>query len=61
MTPEQQREQDRLLKEGTGWDCTEFARDIEGADSEALERRVLAIGDEFDCYVFARDVRGADQ
>lgn len=36
--------QEIILKDGTAEDCYSFARDVKGADIEALQKRVLEIG-----------------
>lgn len=60
MTKDQIIEQARVLEIGDGWECYWFARDVEGADIEALQARVLAVGNGWNCYCFARDIKGAD-
>ena len=61
MNDEQKLEQERLLREGSGWDCYFFASYVKGADVAALQKRVLEIGDGDDCYCFAEHVKGADK
>ena len=60
MNESQEEKQKELLSEGSGWDCHTFARDVPGADVDALQARVMEIGDGEDCCRFAIDVHGAD-
>ena len=60
LTKEQQEEQTRILERGTGWDAYGFARNIPGADIEALQQVVLECKDGYFVYRFAKDIPGAD-
>ena len=43
-----------------GQNCYHYARDIRGANIEALQARVLEVGSAIWCLLFARDIKGAD-
>jgi len=60
MNESQKEKQKELLSEGRGWDCYMFARDVPGADIQALQARVLEIGTGCDCYRFAINIHSAD-
>jgi len=61
LSKEDKKEQERILREGSAYDCFLFAYYIKGADKIALQDRVLAIGSAFDCLCFIKYVEGADK
>jgi hypothetical protein len=43
MTNKQIKQQEKLLKTGTGCDCYRFAKDVQGADIETLQAWIEAL------------------
>ena len=60
MNESQKEKQKELLSEGSGCDCCVLAKDVPGADIQALQSRVMEIGDGDDCCEFAINIPGAD-
>ena len=60
MTPEQEKRQQAIIERGDAVDAYRFARDVEGADVNALQAVVVERGNGWDTYQFARDIEGAD-
>lgn len=53
-------QQQKIIESGIGCDAYLFAKDVKGADREALQYVVLEYGDGLDVTNFARYVKGAD-
>lgn len=60
LTAEKRAEQERLLREGGMAECAAFAREVPGADREALVDRVLASGGDDALVEFCQRVDGID-